>query len=148
MLARTGGMDTENPGAFEEYFRRFYAANTLDAHNIQRERQALNFAAVGRDFKLIEDGFSHPVIVPHGDACGLVARLLGEGPSRETLRALQPYLVQIYEKVFKEFERCGVVEEVSPGIHAVAQAFHAQYDAKYGLVTDEVGNADPEVFIV
>lgn len=147
-MLEAGAVDTADPRAFEEFFRALYFHENLDAHNIQRERKGLNFAVVGRNFKLIEDGFTHPIVVPYGGSDERVEILRRQGPTRETLRALQPYLVQVYEKTRHKFISDGVIEEVCPGVYAIMGLYEHQYDDKFGLNTGEELTPNPEVLIV
>jgi hypothetical protein len=41
-----------------------------------------------------------------------------------------------------------VIEEVTPGVHAILGQCHVQYDQKFGLVTNEICDPDPEVLQV
>ena len=77
LLRDAGGiLDPSDPELFEEYFRMLYHDVVLDAKRIQTLRQEFNFASVGREFKLIEDGFTTPVVVPYGEAVTHVQELV------------------------------------------------------------------------
>ncbi|MGH9688390.1 MAG: CRISPR-associated endonuclease Cas3'' [Candidatus Acidiferrales bacterium] len=132
---------------FDKYFRMLYAAEDLDTHKIQEQRQGFNFASVGRDFKLIEDGYSVPIVVPYGESLDRLVSIRHNGPSRETLRGIQRFIVNIYRDAFSHLRQAGAVEEVSENLFALAGPFHRQYDPVYGLLIDEKLTADPEALI-
>lgn len=137
LLRETGQIDPDTPEIFERYFRMLYFAETLDAHEIQKNRQELNFATVGRDFKLIEDGYTRSVIVPYGISGERLDNLRRQGPSRQTLRALQPFLVNIYPQAFNLLMQAGAIEEVSEGLYAILPIFQNKlYDPQFGLLLD------------
>ena len=132
---------------FDKYFRMLYAAEDLDIQKIQVQRQGFNFASVGRDFKLIEDGYSVPIVVPYGESLDRLVSIRRNGPTRETLRGIQRFIVNIYRDAFSRLRQAGAVEEVSENVFALAGPFHRQYDPVYGLLIDEKLTADPEALI-
>jgi CRISPR-associated endonuclease/helicase Cas3 len=140
-------LDPANPELFEKYFRMLYHGLVLDANRIQPLRQEFKFATVGREFKLIEDGFTNSIIVPYGEA---EARLqeLRQGPTRETFRALQPFVVSIYPDAFAKLSRAGALEEVTEGISALSKPYEHLYDQTFGLVVGDEPRADPAALIV
>jgi len=147
-----GVIDTNDPAIFEEYFRRLYFNRTLDEKNIQANRRAFNFATVGRDFQMIEDGFTYTLVVPWEDAEERVSRLRAalehDLPTRDCLRALQPYTVNIYEKSFAALQKAAVLEEIIPGIYFVSPTYKELYDDRYGLIDgDEAPRINPENLI-
>ena len=154
MLKEKGGaLDPADPVLFEEYFRRFYFHRALDEKNIQAKRREFRFAEVGRDFRMIEDGFSHTVIVPWGDAEERLARLRQavalKLPTIDHLRALQPYTISIYDRSFAVLEKAGAIEEVMEGLHAIHVIYRHLYTEDYGLVVgDEAPPANPEVLVI
>ncbi len=132
---------------FDKYFRMLYAAEDLDVQKIQAQRQGFNFATVGRDFKLIEDGYSVPIVVPYGESLDRLVSIRRNGPTRETLRGIQRFIVNIYRDAFAQMKQAGAVEEVSENLFAVAGSFHRQYDPVYGLLIDEKLTPNPEALI-
>jgi len=151
LKGKGGSIDTNDPTIFEDYFRRLYFNRVPDEKNIQANRRAFNFATVGRDFQMIEDGFTYTVFVPWADAADRISRLRvaleQDLPTRDHLRALQPYTVSIYERSFATLQKAGVLEEIIPGI-CVLSVIHSLYDDCYGLTDgDEPPNANPESLI-
>lgn len=143
----SGQLNLTATETFDKYFRMLYAAEDLDAEKIQVQRQGFNFASVGRDFKLIEDGYSVPIIVPYGESLDRLVGIRRNGPTRETLRGIQRFIVNIYRDAFSHLRQAGALEEVSENVFALAGPFHRQYDPVYGLLIDEKLTADPEALI-
>lgn len=153
LLREHGGtLDLNNPAifpaVFEEYFRMLYFAEDLDARGIQTLRQEFRFASVSREFQLIEDGFTHPVVVPFGDASSRLDALRMLGPSRETLRGLQAFTVNIYPDAFQRLSHVGALQEILEGTWAVTDSFSNLYDNKYGLVVGDEPLPRVEALIV
>ena len=136
-----------DPSVFELYFRRLYHGADKDASQIQTKRGQLNFYTVSRDFRLIEDGFSTPVIVPYGDALKRLSKVEADGPNRENLRALQPYAVNVYPAMARELADTGAVYEVAGNLLAISPGYDRLYDGRYGLGTDDNSAADPAALI-
>lgn len=65
---------------------------------------------------------------------------------RETMRALQPYTVQVYPQEFAEFRRADELNEVREGIFALERP-HAWYDRKKGLKPYSQESATQEMWI-
>lgn len=147
MLA-AGDLDLGDPAVFDRYFRMLYQGQQLDAKGIQALRQSLSFASVGDRFEMIEDGFSHPMVVPYGDSPARIERLRREGPSREALRALQPFVVSVYNDAFVKLSGAGALEEVTECATVLTAPFFHLYDARFGLVLGDEPSADPEALIV
>lgn len=149
LLRENGGtLNPNNPALFEQFFRMLYMAEDQDARNIQTHRQKFNFATVGREFRLIEDGFTHTLVVPYGSADERLEEVRLRGPNRETLRGLQPFLVNIYPKSFSNLLQVGAIEEIAEGIHALSDVYKAHYDEIFGLMDGDELQADPEKLII
>lgn len=65
---------------------------------------------------------------------------------RSTMRALQPYTVQVYPQEFVEFQRAGELKEIREGIFALERP-HAWYDRKKGLKPYSQESATQELWI-
>jgi CRISPR-associated endonuclease/helicase Cas3 len=155
LLSESGGdLDPSDPDLFEKYFRMLYLVKDLDAKRIQTFRQEFSFASVGREFKLIEDGFTRPVVVPYGEAGKHVQELRQlrhqvppKGPTRETMRGLQRFIVNIYPDAFAKFSAAGALEEVIEGTFVLAKPYEKSYDDTFGLLTGDEPQADPAALI-
>ncbi len=147
LLTEHGGEMTFTDGALlEKYFRMLYAKCEPDRKGVQAERSQLNFATVAERVRLIEDAYSHPVVVPWGDSEPRVAAFQAR-PNRETQRALQPYLVQIPERELNKLKVLGAVEWVQESVHVLTGVFRHLYDPEFGLVVDEKAAADPAALV-
>jgi len=126
-------VDIHDPEAFAEYFRRLYAKEETDARGIQPQREAFNFANTAALFRIIEDGGTTPVVVPYADAAARVEACVAE-PSRRTFRALQPYLVNLYDADVAALKGLGaLVHPLGQGTPVLRAAFPGLYDPTYGL---------------
>ena len=149
LLREHGGtLDLDDPAIFEEYFRMLYFAEDLDARGIQTLRQEFRFASVSREFQLIEDGFTHPVVVPFGDAPKRLDELRRLGPTKETIRGLQAFTVNIYPNAFQKLSDVRALQEIFEGTWAVTESFSNLYDNKYGLVVGDERLPSVEALIV
>ncbi|MHB0948677.1 MAG: CRISPR-associated endonuclease Cas3'' [Gemmatimonadaceae bacterium] len=147
MLTRYGdALDISDPALHDEYFRALYLGVDLDARRVMPERRTLNFATVGDAVRLIEDGFSMPVVVPWGEGEAR-ARQYRASPSRDTQRALQPYVVQVRPYDLRRLEKLGAVEAIGEQVYALCPPYLGLYDARFGLVVDEDA-PDPADLIV
>jgi len=160
MLRQTGvTLDPTDPGVFEDYFRRLYLCEDQDAKGLLADLAGFNFATAARKFRIIEDGFARPVVVPYGEAMDRVAVLrqaleARDGrAARRALRALQPYTVTVYdsdygESDYKRLYGTGALESVGDLVDVLAEPFHHLYDAEtFGLVLDDPLEPNPESMI-
>ncbi|MEK5034287.1 CRISPR-associated helicase Cas3' [Paenibacillus sp. FSL R7-0302] len=89
---------------------------------------AFPFAEIGREFRMIDEQME-PVIIPYkteeemlvednNTAFSILLKRLRHAPqlSRELVRKLQPYTVQLYEREYEAFKQAGELTEISPGI--------------------------------
>lgn len=142
-----GGLDIFASETYEAYFRRLYGGHTLDEKGIQTARAALNFKDVGRKFQLIEDEGTTPVIVPYGGSSERLRRLEKEGPTREGLRALQPYIVTLYQQDVERLRAASALATVREIVTTLASTHDHLYDSRFGLVVDGPLAADPDRLI-
>jgi CRISPR-associated endonuclease/helicase Cas3 len=142
-----GELDLSGIKTFDKYFRMLYAAEVLDRQQIQMQRQEFNFASVGRDFRLIEDGFSTPIVVPYGESSDLIAEIRRDGPTRKNLRAVQRFTVSIYREECSKLTLAGALDEVGECVRILAEPFRHLYDAFFGLAVGESAAPDPAALI-
>lgn len=135
------GLDPFNPDHCELFFRELYGKETLDARHIQREAAALNFANVGAAFRMIDDAWSRPVVVPWGDGARRIDAFREE-PCRAAARALQPFTVQVSGEHVRHLLSVGAVEQWENWtLYLPAAGFGQRYSNELGLI------ADPNVFV-
>lgn len=142
-----GRLDLLSPTVYESYFRQLYQLCSLDAHAIQAERRALNFGAVEQRFRMIEDGYTRPIVVPYGAAVERLDELRRRGPDRDLLRSLQAFTVNVPERNLTALARSGALERVADSVWAVPAVFQSLYDESYGLMLDEEPVLDPNLAV-
>jgi len=99
MVAAEPCLDALDPAVFDRYFQKLYLLQaSLDESEIQTLRESWQFASVADAFALIEQDGVEAVVVPFGDAAARLDDLRKHGPSRDRLRALQPFVVKVYAK--------------------------------------------------
>lgn len=146
-------LDAHSTETSERFFRELYFNRELDERGIQPKRRDFRFASVARDFRLIEDGFTHDIIVPWGEGAERLDRLRAAvesgAPNRSLLRSLQPFVVRVYDRSFTVLERSGALEEVMPQMYALAAIHAHHYSERYGLSDgDEYLTPDPSALMV
>lgn len=154
-MLKGGPLDLNDPTLFRTFFRRLYAnAPSLDAHDIQSLRERFCFRQVAEKFKLIEDSWSAPLVVPFADPSGRtdeVARLLAElanvGPSRQRLRLLQRYTVAVPVKDRELWLAQGFAVWVADSVVALKPEYGTAYDLRFGLCPDRVGAMTAEFLL-
>lgn len=154
LLASAGGsLDLSDPAIYERFFRELYHLEDLDGAHVQPLRESLKLASVAERVRLIEDGYARPVVVPYGEAAQRFEDLQTRGPTRDRLRALQPFLVNVYEKDFGRLLAAGALAGAgapgeAPLVHALTPPYLGLYREDYGLVLGESLRPDPEALMV
>ncbi len=155
-MLRGGPIDLDARSTFRMFFQRLYeTVPSLDRNEIQDLRERLQFQSVAEGFKLIEDGWSAPLVVPYvapgerdeeGEVPKLLSALRAAGPSRDRLRALQRYTVTVPARARDAWLAAGFVEWVADTVVALKWEYRVAYDPRFGLCADRVGFAAPESF--
>jgi len=135
MLEIHGHIDPDRLLTIEDFFKQLYFTQDLDASGVQIEREQLNYANVGRNFQLIDDGFTRNVVVPYCGASNIIAAVKQVGLTRNISRRLQPYTVSIYPDSFYKLERTGAIEEIADNLFTISDLRY--YDSLYGLSTGD-----------
>jgi CRISPR-associated endonuclease/helicase Cas3 len=137
LLGRNEPKRLHDPAIYAEYFQMLFRDVCLDKKGIQPYRRDLDFPIVAKKYKLIEDTL--PVVIPtYGNHEG--ERRLQEHirkPSRDTWRALMPFVVNLgYRDLHREeIKEC--ISEAVPGLFR----WNGGYDEKshrgiQGIVRD------------
>ncbi len=121
------GFDPQKPEFFTRFFDLFYR-RLNDTGNrfhdwLVRDVQAsraddcmkIQFRTAGANFKLIDDEAQRPVFVRRGGSEDLLAQLGKIGPTRENLRALQRYVVNLSKRDFERAKVDGLLEDLWMG---------------------------------
>lgn len=152
MLRTKGALDFSDSETLQEYFRGLYAGSQLDRRGVMAERDLFNFATVAQRVRFIEQG-TRPLIVPWGDWEARVRAFeasLGWTPSgsRKAARALQPFVVQVYQHELRLLERQGAVAALEGFGHVLTPPFMHLYHQEFGLTLDADATADALALIV
>ncbi len=149
LINRAGDdLDPNDPAVSKQYFAAFYGAVNADASKaateIQRLRTALDYPAVGKAFRMIEDDTETVVIADYGTAgerqavAALLGRLRLGGPDgRYVLRKLQPYTVAVRRRVALRYRERGLILPITDDIGVWCGKYHDRYG-----ITGEVHDAD------
>lgn len=151
LLARDPQLPLFAAQSYRAYFDGLYGARgpqELDSKGVQGSRRTLDFKTTAGRVKLIEDGWSAPLVVPYRGAVAAIDALEARGPNRETLRALQRYTVNVPRVDLERWLREGYVRLVGETVAVLDGAYSAAYDERFGLVPGKVGARTPGALIV
>jgi CRISPR-associated endonuclease/helicase Cas3 len=141
MLRANPALDLLSSAPHRTYFERLYSAANTDAKAIQAARSKLLFEDVADQYKLIEDGWSQPIVANYGRALELLDHLRHYGPSRPILRALGRFSVNVPRRLVQEWVTRGVaIVDEDSGVVALAP-YVVAYDTRFGLVPDRAAGA-------
>ena len=142
------------PETFECYFKqRFFqlGENELDKKNIRKLLSGnLNFSfrTAAQEFRMIENGWQLPLIVPFGDAPKIVDKLL-DWDARSLFRKLQRYTINIPKNVMWKLIDEGHARELPdyPGTYFLDSK--NLYSKIYGFTPpDQIDCYEPETTII
>jgi CRISPR-associated endonuclease/helicase Cas3 len=106
--------DFDNPGIFRPYFEKLYQGIDTDKAKVQESRQSLDYPETAKRFELIPKD-TQPVVIEYDDhASRLIREIERQGLKSRHHRALQPYLINLREREFKQGAE--VRREIAPGI--------------------------------
>jgi len=137
-LATMGRFQPDDPGSYKQYFELFYSrANDTGVdflNGLQKDGSNVPFRSAGQDFKLIDDTAQRPVIVRYGDSGQWIDRLRFAGPTREIMRRLQRYVVNLPARMVDEMLADGRLQiaDKSKAPDIIVQAC-VRYDESTGL---------------
>ena len=132
MLAESGEIDLFDPATYEQYFQRLFSSTDFKPGNlVQTHRLARDFPEIATSFRMIDDRDQISIVVPYGDAWDRI-REYQSHPDRKTLRALQPYLVNVPTRDAAFLTPC--LQLINDQVRWIASP--PQYDDRFGLVVD------------
>lgn len=148
-VAVAQGIDMDDPQAIEAYFRQLLVPpfTDTDALGVQKLRDRLQFEAVGRAFRMIDQD-TESVVVRYRGPSGqddAVDELLEDlrakrGSPKLLWRRAQPFVVSLRRRDAERYREEHLITELLPGLGE----WHGAYDAVAGL-RDGVG---PELLLV
>ncbi len=145
-LINRDDLDPNDPAVSARYFAAFYGAVNVDANatatEIQRLRTALDYPAIRKAFRMIEDDTETVIITDYGTdeqrkaVVALLDRLRAGGPdARYVLRKLQPYTVAVRRRAAQQYRP--LIEAITDDIGVWCGKYHPRYG-----VTGEAQDAD------
>jgi CRISPR-associated endonuclease/helicase Cas3 len=139
LIRQSGDLELFDPRLYERYFQQYLA--TIDpGRAITTEREARNFPEVARLFRMIDEDGQATVVVPYGDA-GKRVESYRHAKGRETLRALQPFTVNVRLETLWMLDAAGCVETIHEQVKWLTHP--QQYDSRFGLKVDEFAPKNP-----
>lgn len=128
LLADNPNLNPFDSSSQYRYFSKLYKYIDTDKSKIQEAREQFRFKTVASLFKLIEDDWSFPLIIPYNnDSNDLIKDLRDNGPSFITLRKLQRYVVNVPNKYLQHT----AVECFNESYYILTDK--TKYDSKFGL---------------
>lgn len=128
-----------DPHLFADYFAALYQLANTDGADIQDDRAKLRFRSVAQKAKVIDNG-GRGVVIPIGAGRRLVqsirAREVPAGErrfTRQDLRVLQRYMVNLHERDFDFLHGRNLVSEILPNLDVFVLDV-AQYDKNLGVL--------------
>jgi CRISPR-associated endonuclease/helicase Cas3 len=97
------GVDLNAPETFHRYFTELHNATDTDAQKVQILREQFDYPEVKKAFKVI-DSDTEPVLVRQYNPKA-VHKILEQPFNRQTMRQLQPYLVNIFSNQIQKLDR-------------------------------------------
>jgi len=145
LLMDPDGGSPGDPANLERYFAQLFDEQNLDAKDIQSKRKRMEFRAVSKAFRLIDQD-TVPIVVDyqengHEGRGPALADLLVEKPTRERWAELQQYTVSVYRHELQTYLDEGWVTPVTDDLYL----WDGQYDDRFGLVE---GLRDPADLII
>lgn len=144
------GVDPHQQDAFTRYFSLFYGkVNDTGTRFFDLLVKDVNpaihlqFRTAAANFKLIDDQAQHPVFVRYGEGPKWLAQLRAIGPTRENLRRLQRYTVNLSARAFDQAKADGLLEETFKDYWC----WIGKYDSTFGVDLFGAGRA-PEDLVV
>jgi len=129
----------DNPETFTRYFRLFYnSVNDTGGKTLHEQLVKdvnpyihLQFRSYAMEFKLIDDQAQRPVIVRYSKSEELIKQVQIIGPTRENMRKLQRYTVNLSVWKIDKMKSDGLIEETRDGI--LIQTMPNLYSDKIGF---------------
>ncbi|MBI1784279.1 CRISPR-associated endonuclease Cas3'' [Candidatus Sumerlaeota bacterium] len=129
------GADLQSPETSERYFGLFYSKVNDTGKQWLRDRfgdvTSLQFRTAEREFHFIDDQAQQSVIVLFGESEKWIKRLRFAGPTREIMRRLQRYTVNVSRHAADAMLLDGRLEKLDSGV--VIQSMPGLYDDTFGL---------------
>jgi CRISPR-associated endonuclease/helicase Cas3 len=141
-----GRLDLKNPDTFVEYFTRLYGRAEQDSRSVMAAEREQRFKDVAEQFKMIEEA-GQPVVAPFGDWQPRVEDVRKLGVSRDRMRRLQPFMVNLYPQEIAILVKAGALERIQETFWSVVPGFNHIYSERWGFGWQGPVYAEPESLI-
>ena len=155
-ILREFGDDPVTIEAIEAYYNMLYTLHDEDAFDARHILQCLDkggnrfdfeFATAAENFKLIEQNTVAVVIPFDSEARRLIEILKYTDYPTSTLRKLQIYTVNVYEREFLALQSKGMIQVIGEQYYVLDESWmEAYYHPKTGLLLPESGGGDAVFF--
>jgi len=145
-LLRSGPVSIDDPESFRRFFESLYPVQELDRKQLQAARARLEFRNVAKQFQMVEDDWSAPVVVPWDNAESLLDQLAAVGATRSIYRQLQRLTVNVPRKSRDRWLATGIAREVEGAVAIIPGAL--PYDERFGLRLDAEGSHSAASLVV
>jgi CRISPR-associated endonuclease/helicase Cas3 len=149
-LCAMHGFDPHQVKVFAQYFKLFYSRVNDTGSRFEdwlvrdvNPHLHFQFRTAAESFKLIDDQAQQAVFVRYGDSVKWLDQLRIIGPTRENMRRLQRYAVNLSMRTFNQAKADGLLEEIGRDFWC----WIGSYDGVIGLDAFGAGRA-PEDLIV
>lgn len=141
-IIMTRFQDILSPQAIKAYFEELYSFEGqagLDINNIFNELEKgaegcnfnFDFRQIANKFKLIDEDTIPIIIGMDKDAQELINKFRYLDEYKSVLRAIQPYVVNVYENEFNKMNGAGMIEVINKGLYVLRDM--NMYNKKTGL---------------
>lgn len=145
VMWKQGLLDLKAPDTFTRYFEGLYGKVEQDPGVMAAERE-LCFEQAAERFRMIEEK-GEAVVSPYGEGQRRAEEIRRDGVSRQGLRRLQPFVVNLYRQEIEELETAGAIERLDDRLWTVVTGFERVYGARFGFGWKGPVAADPEALI-
>jgi len=129
---KEGRLDLRKPSTFVEYFSRLYTKAELDAPGVMAAEREQRFKDVAELFRMIDES-GQPVVAPWGpDWNKRVEDVRNFGISRERMRRLQPFLVNLYQQEIDTLLKARAIERIAEAFWSPVPGFQI-YSERWGF---------------
>ncbi len=148
-VARTmwkeGRLDLKQPSTFADFFARLYLLADQDSRSIMADEREWNFASVAAAFRMIDES-GETVVAPYADWEQRVEDIRRNGISRNRMRRLQRFMVNLYRQEIEVLVRAGALERIQDTFWAVTPGFRI-YSERWGFGWKGPITVEPEDLI-
>jgi|GEM_PF-3556159 len=138
LLQAVGSLSVpDDPTTYRAYYRELYRRLLFDREGVQQARAAFDYPLTADRFQMIEP--TYPLVVSYGSEqvrfqVQQIIAGLREGrlkPTRNLMRRLHPYLVNLTRHDADQYITAGLIQPVTPDL-ALGE-WRGEYDQRLGL---------------